>query len=260
MNKTIVVVGTLVVATTTFGIYLAHRDRLAVRRELALIRGEVAALNALARPNAGGSAPWDSSVLAAVAPAPAPGQDNEDLAKIRRELGSLRESVTHAAELAEAAQSAKESPSAVATDLKPASELKNVGRGTPAASTETALWAAFGGDVDTLAGSFVFSPSARAKADAWFAGLSESSRKEYGSPEKVIALLIARDAAYLSGMQILGEKAISANDVGLRVRIASGEDRVKDETFVMRRVQNDWKMVLPDATVEKFARRLASGK
>jgi len=263
MQKTIIAVGVFVAATSVAGVFIVRQDSARLRRDLALLRGEVAALTALARNNPSGAAPWDPAVVAAAAPETVAGQDHDEMAKMRRELGGLRESLaqlTDFAETAQAAQALKQSEESVATALTPASALKNAGRATPEASIQTGIWAAAGGEVDALAGTLAFTPSARAKADAWFAGLSETSRQEYGSPEKVIALMISQSAAELTGMQVLGQKAISDTDVGVRVRFASGDDRVKDETFLMRRTGDDWKMVLPDSTVEKFARRLAGGK
>lgn len=147
-----------------------------------------------------------------------------------------------------------------ATDLIPAHELKNAGKATPEAAAQTLLWAAVSGDVDTLASGLVFTPSARTKADAWFAGLSEKTRAEYGSPEKVIALMIARDADKIGGIQILGQRELTPDNVGLRMRFADNQGNAKEDNFVLHRAADGWRLILPDATVEKFGKQLAGRK
>jgi len=154
----------------------------------------------------------------------------------------------------------EKSADAVPTNLIPAGALKNAGQATPEASTQTALWAAVSGDVDALAATLMFTPTARAKADEWFAGMTAGAQQQYGSPEKVIALMIAKDAEALSGMQVLGQKEIGPDNVGVRVRIAGTDGKTKDDTLFLHRSADGWKMVLPDATVEKFARQLSRGK
>jgi hypothetical protein len=256
MSKGIVGIGFLVVASIIAGVLVTHRDSVAVRRELSLLRAEVTAVKRL---SLSASKSRDTAVLEALAPAPEPGKDLGDIGKLRQELAGLKENVSLLTELA-ATQAPAGPGGGVATSLRSASDLKNVGRATPEASTETALWAAVEGDVDTLVSTMTFTPSARIKADKWFASLSEGIRQQHGSPEKIIALMIARGAAELSGMQILGQKTIGTGQVGLKVRLAAGDDVVKDETFLMQRADSGWQMVLPDGAVEKYARRLAGAK
>jgi hypothetical protein len=148
----------------------------------------------------------------------------------------------------------------IPTKLVPSIAWKNAGKATPEAATETVLWAALGGDVDTLSNALVFTPTAREKADALFAGLSESARQQYGTAEKVIALMIAKDAATLNGMQVLGQKEVAADNVAVRLRFANTEGKTKDDNFLMRRTSDGWRLVLPDVAVEKFARQLSGGK
>jgi hypothetical protein len=268
MSKTAIAFSGVILAATGAAFYLQHADNAILHQEIADLRTDLrqlAATNAavaaqVRRDGPSNSASGEPQSVTAAAPR---ASDGGELTKLREEIVALRKSTTALTQLAETAQAAQalaKSSDSVATKLTPASDLKNAGKATPEASTETALWAAVGGDVDTLAQTLTFTPTARAKADAWFASLSESTQQQYGSPEKVIALMVARDAASLTGMQVLGQKAIGADDVGVRVRFAAGEGKIKDDTFLMHRSTDGWRMVLPDAAVEKFAKQVGGGK
>lgn len=264
MSKAIIGAAAVVLAAIGVSHYAQNQANAALRREIAGLRDDLTIANAAAKARA-------AVVVRSETAEPSPGNGvvnalppaaNDELAKLREEISALRKStttLTQLAQMAGTAQALAKSGESVATNLIPASQLKNAGKATPEATTETALWAAVGGDIDALAGSLTFTESARAKADAWFAGLSDSTRQQYGSAEKIMALMIARDAASLTGMQVLGQKEVTPNDVGVRVRFAAGE-KVKDDTFLMHRTADGWRMVLPDAAVEKFARQVGGGK
>lgn len=260
MSKTIVATGVGLLVAGGAAFYVQHRAQAELRREIAGLRDDVQRISFAAKATL--SVPT-AAPAAATPTAPGGSVPAEDLAQLRAEIVSLRKSttvLTQFVQTTQAAQALAKSSESVATKLIPVSDLKNAGHATPEASTETALWAAVAGDVDTLAGALTFTPSAKAKAAAWFASLSDATRQQYGSPEKVIALMIARDAATLSGMQVIGQKELGPDDVGLRVRIAGTDGKTKDDSFFMHRAADGWKMLLPDATVEKIARQLAGGR
>lgn len=265
MSKGSIGVGVVVLALGAAAFYAQHRDTAGLRREIELLRTEIqgamtAARASVAAPvstRTGGGTDSDVADRAVTA------GERDDIARLREEIVALRKStvaLTQFAQNAQAAQALAKTSNSVATKLVPVNEWKNAGKGTPEASTETVLWAAVGGDVETLASALTFTDSARAKADAWFAGLSESTRQQYGSPEKVLALMIARDAEGVSGMQVIGQKQIASGDVGLRLRFANADGKTKDETFLMRQSGDGWRMVLPDGAVEKYAGQLSGVK
>lgn len=253
-------VGVAAIGVGVTAVLLQQQDNRALRREVAALRDELR--TSAVRPPA-------ASPRVAPAPVPevaaqAPAALGAELAKLREEIAAMRkgtDALGKFAAMAQAAQSLKaleKAGDAAANQMVPVNQWKNAGKASPEAASETALWAAVGGDVDLLAGSLAFTESSRAKADAWFAGLSEGVKQQYGSPEKVIALMIARDAAALTGMQVLARKEVTADDVGLRIRLEA-DGRSKDDTFLMHRAADGWKMMLPDQAVESFARKL-SGK
>jgi hypothetical protein len=257
MSKIAIGVGVAVLGVGTAAVYLQRQDNAQLRSEIALLRAEVNASTAAAARRAEQSAAAAGPVQATIAPdrAYTPG---EEVTTLREEIAALRNSTQDITRLAKAAQAkaALDAHSAVATDLIPVGALKNAGKATPEAAAETLLWAAAGGDVDLLADSIVFTPTARAKADAWFAGLSANTRQQYGTPEKVIALMVAKDAAGFGGMQVLGQRELAPDAVGLRLRFASSEGKTKDDNFLMHRSADGWRLVLPDAALDRFARQL----
>jgi hypothetical protein len=148
----------------------------------------------------------------------------------------------------------------VPDNITPVGAFKNAGKGTPAQAVETVLWAATGGDVEALAAGVLIEPKAKQKADAWFASLPDATRAQYGSPEKVIALMIAKDAAALNGMQVLGTQEIKPDLTAVRVRMQADNGQTKDDTLAFARTPDGWRMVLPQNVVEKFAARVSGGK
>jgi hypothetical protein len=259
--------GKVTVATCGFAmiaagtvVFLQQRQNEALRGEFAQLRAEIRSITraAPAQPF-----PTESLRPSGVPVSASNGLDHSELKKLREDIAALRKStqeITQFTQMAQAAAALKtlgNTESTIATKLTPADALRNLGRATPESAAETVLWAAVGGDVDALSNAFMFTPTAREKADAWFAGLSEATRQQYGSPEKVIALMIAKDAAGLSGMQVLGKKEVAPDNVGVRVRFGSVDGKTKDDNLLMRRGNDGWQMVLPDNAVEKFARQLA---
>lgn len=264
MSKVVLGVGMGALIAAGAMLFLQQQDSAELRREMALLRAELKSDRQNASPPAR-AAKADALPVSAGTVATG-GFDQTELKKLREDLTALRKSTQEISQFAQMAQTAAalktlgNSEATIPTKLTPADALKNLGRATPESATQTVLWAAVGGDVETLASAFVFTPTAREKANAWFAGLSENTRQQYGSPEKVIALMIAKDAAGLSGMQVLGQKEIAPDNVGVRVRFGSVDGKTKDDNLVMQRSSDGWRMVLPDNAVEKFARQLSGAR
>ena len=222
-----------------------------LRAEIAALHGEVEAAHAAARAA--------RPAMVHVAPATAePARDDEraELARLREEIGALKKRTQEIAQQAQAAQQAARGESTVPLKLIPVAEWKNGGRATVPAAVETLLWAAQGGDVEVLTGALQLDAAARAKAEALIAGLPEASRAQFGTPEKLVALFLAKDAAGVTGMQILGQRDISAEVVGVRVRFANEEGKTKEEGLGFARTTDGLKMIVPEKIVDKYAQQL----
>ena len=265
MSKLLVGTGLVALVAAATAVWVQHEDNAALRAEIALLRNEVREVAATRRVTNALPAPAERTASAS-AEAAGGGGNASELAKLREEISGLKkntQSVVEFVQLAQAAAAMKEmsGASAGAPDkITPAGELKNLGKATPDAAVQTTLWAAIGGDVDVLANGLTFTAAGRAKADAWFASLSENTRQQYGSPEKVIALLVSKDAAGLAGMQVLGQKEISPSDVGVRIRFATNDGQTRDDNMVMHRTNDGWRLLLNDTVVQKFANKLGGGR
>lgn len=260
MSKLVVGLGVVVAVAGGAALFIQQQSIAELRGEVALLRDEsaqAAKLQARALSEAKAEAARQSIVVTEETPA-ARGAGKSELEKLREDVNGLKKSAQEFGKVIQAAQ-AKMVDASIPTKLVPVAEWKNGGRETPAAAVETVLWAATGGDVDLLSQGIVLSPSARAKADAWFAQLAESTKAQYGSPEKLISLMIAKDAAAVAGMQVLGQKELTADDVAMRVRFGAEDGKTKDDTFVLHRTNNAWALLLTDPVVEKFAKQLAGG-
>lgn len=186
-------------------------------------------------------------------------EDRAELARLRDEVSALKASTQEAARQAQAAAQAARGESPIPVKLIPVSELKNAGRATVPAAVETVLWAAAGGDVETLANSIQLDPSAQVKAQELFARLSEASRAQYGSPEKLVALFLAKDAAAVAGMQILGQRDVTPDVIGVRVRVSNDEGKTKEQSFGFQKTPDGLRLKVPDEFVNKYAQQLTGG-
>jgi len=255
MSKTVIGMGVLVVVAAG-ALWLGQRaDNAALRREVGLLRDELRRTAEQKR--------LEPPATVAVVEEEQGARHNAEWVALRAEIAALKkltQEMIHTVQSAPPPVENKAADIAARAALVPAGSLKNAGRSTPATTAETVFWAALAGDVDTLAGALTMSPEMHTKAEAWLANMGEAARQQYGSPEKVLALLIAKDAATLSGMQVLGQQELGPNEMGVRVRFASTDGKVKEDDFRMLRAGDGWRLNLPDAAVETLAKKLNGKK
>ena len=184
-----------------------------------------------------------------------------ELAKLREQVAALTKSTREAAQIAQAAQQAARGESPIPVKLIPANEWKNAGRATPNAAVETLLWAAAGGDVDTLSKAILLDASAQTKAQALFARLPEAAQAQYGSPDNLIALMIAKDGASVTGMQILGQRDLAPDIVGVRVRLGMEDDgKTQEQGFGFKSSATGLQLIVTDKLVDRYAGQLSGRK
>jgi len=176
--------------------------------------------------------------------------DRVALERLRSEIDALKE---RAKESAPSTAPKKSIPAA----FIPASDWKNVGGATPAAALQTALWAAAGGDLETLTRMLYLDAKVKAQADQLFAGLPDAVRQQYGSAERLIALLTAKDVP-LGAMQPLEEKPFGPEDVAMAVRLQSPEGKTKSVVLTAHRVDDAWRLKVPVSAVQKYTHALQS--
>lgn len=248
-------------------LYLQHTAVTQLRDEVAALRGDVQLMAKAAKDAAGAPRPQETAAAATVVVAPeTPLTDDArtELGKLRDEIRGLKantQEIAQFAKMATAAAAVKNmDTSAIPANITPVGALKNAGKGTPAQAVESILWAATGGDVELLSDGLLIEPKAKPKAAEWFATLPEATRAQYGSPEKVLALMIARDAAALSGMQVLAQQEIKPDLTAVRVRMQVDTGKTKDETLAFYRAPDGWRMILPQDFLEKQMKALGGGK
>lgn len=136
----------------------------------------------------------------------------------------------------------------------PALHWINAGVGTPDAAFETALWAAGGGDIESLAGLLIFDEKARGKAEAIFATLPSGIKQELATPERLIALLVAKDAP-LGSAQILTQ---SSNSTGAQINVQLSDESGKSRQvqLTLRAEKESWRFVVPPTAVDRYAAQL----
>lgn len=261
MSKAIWILGTVGVLAVVTSSVMQHDASRRLAREVALLRDDVR--GAVARGGKGSDAVHDESRVGARA-ALGNGVAAEEIGALRDQVAALRktaEELTHVVRSAKPGIATPVPPPETGTigpGNVPARDWKNAGKLTPEATIETVMWSAMGGEVEVLANTIGFTATARTKADAWFAELSPQVREQYGSPEKVIALMIAKDAANVGGMEVLAQRELTTDNVGVRIRVANDQGQTKDQTYLLNRGADGWRLMMTDSVVEKFARQLSA--
>jgi hypothetical protein len=128
----------------------------------------------------------------------------------------------------------------------------NAGRETPRATIVSVLWAASRGDVDRLAGLVGFSPDVRERAEALFSKLPPASQQEYGSPEKVVATLLAgtfpKDA---SAATILADKTWG-QDAAIAMTTEHSDGKARVNQFHFHRAPDGWQLLVPASVMAGY--------
>lgn len=135
-------------------------------------------------------------------------------------------------------------------------EWTNAGRHTPAAALETALWAAAGGDLEQLASTLWLAPDTRTKAEALLATLPADARSHYPTPERLIALLAARDVP-LGPARITTEVPTADGSILVAgLRDPAGKEKAVALSF---RTDGDrWQIVVPPTAVDRYQAMLTA--
>lgn len=139
----------------------------------------------------------------------------------------------------------------------PAKDWAYAGRATPKATIESVLWAASRGDVESLAGLLGFAPELRPRAEALFAQLPPASQQEYGTPEKVVATLLAgsfpKDP---QAAQILVDHQFGDRDAAIAMTVSHSDGRSRTNQFQFHKASDGWKLLIPANIMEDYAKTL----
>lgn len=187
--------------------------------------------------------------------------DRDALRRLRAEVESLKTAAAKPA--APPAKGTDEHGTFADARLAKAAEWKNVGRATPIASFETALWAAASGEVDTLAQGLVMESPARGELEALWTELPAEARGQYGSPERLLAALTVKDiplgSAQVFNTEVLkpGTHPFEGEIARVVAALVTAENTRSKHALHLRRDGDEWKLVVPRSAVKKYRDRLA---
>jgi RNA polymerase sigma factor (sigma-70 family) len=143
---------------------------------------------------------------------------------------------------------------ALAPGLTPIKDLVHRGNSTAQTAFSTQLWAAAQGDVELEQSIITFRPDARAKLAALLENLPEPQRSNYGTPERLMASVLAGSPHPVGGMQVLGETVKSPDDVILQTAWQHVDDEiVRHSNVELQRDSTGWRMVVPMILVDRAA-------
>ncbi len=140
----------------------------------------------------------------------------------------------------------------------PAADWAYAGRASPLATFESVLWTASHGDVDRLASLLDFATDARTRAEALFDRLPPAAQQQYGSAQKVIAMLLAgsfpKDA---SAMTMMGDSQ-GEQGAALTIRIDHSDGVFHQNVYQFSRAPDGWQLVVPTSVMADYEKTLAA--
>lgn len=240
------VAGLAVIAATAFTVQQRQATS-ALRAEMADLRQQTAAVPALRAENqrlqAAGSASADQ--LAA---------EHAEVLKLRGEVDAMKKGIAAArARMAAAAANGPAEKAAPATDngMFSVDLMKNVGNSTPSAAAQSMVWAMQRADVKRVAALLRVESPEKERIEAIIATLPPSLQDEYGSPARLIAMMMCGTPHPLSAVQLVGEDEVNDQEVvhHVQIKLQGGEVRRDDVRF--KRDADGWKQVVSSATVDR---------
>ena len=109
----------------------------------------------------------------------------------------------------------------------------------------------------TAVGLLAFEPEARSLAETLFAHLPETVRKEFVSPERLIAFLTAKDVP-LGSATILNQYP-TPTETRVSAQIFDAEGKQKIALFSLRPEGPDWRLIVPGNAVKRYSAWLVPG-
>lgn len=123
---------------------------------------------------------------------------------------------------------------------------RDAGAATPEAALESFVWAATRGETERLGALLVMDDAGREELGAAFAKLSSETQAAYGTPDQMLATLIAvqvpQDLSAIGGGETLN---LSNGDIVLRARTERGGTMTKDAVLTFRLADGGWRLVVP---------------
>jgi hypothetical protein len=168
-------------------------------------------------------------------------QAREELEKIERAIAS------------EKGEPAPTAPPAAADDRPPLcgpmvknADWRDAGAASPEAALESFVWAATRGETETVGSLLAIHTAGRQQLAEAFARLSDEARASYGSPENMLATLIAVQVPQdLSAIGPVSALTLNNGDIALRTRTERGGAIAKDAVLTFRLTDGRWRLIVP---------------
>jgi hypothetical protein len=180
-------------------------------------------------------------------------RDRVELAGLRRDLAQRR--------LAGPASDRAAARAAVGREILPMALwlptelMPDLGRSTPHAALQTALWAAGAGQVHALKEVLTFDPAGREAALEVIARLPASLRLEYSQPELLVAGAMAKRHP-AEEIQLVAEQLVGFDEAIEFVAVKSAGREPRTIHLRLRWEPGGWRLVVPAHVVENAAREL----
>ena len=233
--------------------WLQRQSTAQLRAEIAQLRGEKQKLGQLRAENA------------RLAAAQAPGAELARLRADRAAVVQLRGEIEKLKVGVEQRERALKTPTGVeATPVKkepipvltvlPAGTWKDAGRATPTAALETMLWAGSVGNLEALSSILVLDPEADNLARKQFEVASPAQQQEYGTPLRMLAMLMAKDMPG-GDVSVVNIRAPDSNSTSMVIDalLRDRDGSASKGRFEFAQVDGRWLLKLPVAAVEHLA-------
>jgi hypothetical protein len=154
------------------------------------------------------------------------------------------------------AQVANTNPETGITRLE---HFKNLGRGTPAAALQTAVWAVMNKDDATLASTLSITGPAREKVEALLTRLPSAERVKFPSPESLAVVAITGEILKTDAIAVTGStfKDASHAVVMLRLPEPGRPQNTKEGKIPMQLGPQGWQIVVPERAIDGVIRRIS---
>jgi hypothetical protein len=175
-------------------------------------------------------------------------RQQEEWTRTREELMRLERAI--AVEKGEPTARASNAPAEDRPPLRgpmvKSAEWRDAGAASPEAALESFVWAATRGETETVGALLAIDPDGRKQLADVFARLSDEARASYGSPENMLATLIAVQVPQdLSAIGPVSALALNNGDIALRTRTERGGSIAKDAVLTFRLTDGRWRLVVP---------------
>ncbi len=181
---------------------------------------------------------------------PAAGSDEAVLAALRNEYEALKRRVDASMRPRQAAGRETRRLSLLQGAVA-AEWWSDAGQDTPAATLESALWAAAGGELARLAETLTIEPAQKDQAAALLGLLPAEFQGRFATAEELVAFLMIKDVP-LGSAEVLQQAEI-AGAMRLSVRLADTEGKRKVVVLALKQAGPTWRLVVPEDAIERYA-------